>query len=67
MTSRREISRRDVAARVSQEILHTSTQFFENSPLVNFTLDIEHSARLAPTLPGPEIKPTNRNIDHGHS
>ena len=70
MTSRREISRRDVTGRVSQELLYTNTPvffFFENSPLVNFPLDVEHSVRLAPTLPDPEIKPTSRNTDYGYS
>ena len=71
MTSRREISRRDVTKRGSQELLYSNTPvfffFFKNSPLVNFPLDVEYSVRLAPTLPDPEIKPTSRNTDHGYS
>ena len=67
LTSRREISRRDVTERATQDLFYTNTPVFENSPLVNFPLDVEHSVRLAPMLPSPEIKPTNRKIDHGYS
>ena len=48
-------------------LTHYSAHFFENSPRVNFILDIEHSARPAPTLLGPEIKLASRNNEHGNS
>ena len=58
LTSRREIPRRDVAEKVSQELFDIiRSPLFRDSSRVNFILDIEHSARLAPMLPGPEIKP----------
>ena len=79
MTSRRVNPRRDVAERCNFDVAtwqrgspkkfltHYSAHFFENSPRVNFILDIEHSARPAPTLPGPEIKLASINNEHGNS
>ena len=67
--SRRDVkaSRRDVAEKVFQELFDAlCSALCRELSTCSFIPGIEHAVRPAPTLPGPEIKPTKRNVDHEH-
>ena len=69
MTSRRgrSTSRRDREGLPKIFFYILRNPLFRDLSTCKLILDIEHSAGLVPTIPGPEIKPTSRNTDHGHS